>query len=425
MRTVLISLLMIPLTVGCGGDGDDKPAADGGSDEYLDGDGDGVSVPDGDCDDSDATIFPGAEEIWDDGIDQDCDGEDKDSDIERCRDAVPCPDRDIVSNPEQWAEIAMCSSVGGDVTVWTVDEELEELIDGNCLQEIGGELKIKGTAWETLDSFPLLTRVGGDLRIFDNDSLTSAGFKRLETVEGSLQVGGFDFGYAVPNEALTSISFPVLTTVGGDDLQISGNLALTSIHAPLLTTVGGDFSLTNAESLETLSVESLETVAGEFLINSNERLISISAPALTESGAGFRILRNDSLTTVAFPNVETVGLQSVELAGSQILITENPLLQTLEMPSLVHAGEVVIDRNDAIEGVTLNALESTDSLSINFNDRLTSFSLDSLEEIDRISMVDNPSLCQSLVDEFFESLLASGWSGTSDDYSFYNNDDSC
>ncbi|MEE2751654.1 MAG: putative metal-binding motif-containing protein [Myxococcota bacterium] len=43
---------------------------------YVDEDGDGVSEMDGDCDDGDASIHPGAEETPDDGIDSNCDGED-------------------------------------------------------------------------------------------------------------------------------------------------------------------------------------------------------------------------------------------------------------------------------------------------------------------------------------------------------------
>lgn len=39
-------------------------------------DGDGFSVEDGDCDDTDGTIYPGAPETPNDGIDQDCDGAD-------------------------------------------------------------------------------------------------------------------------------------------------------------------------------------------------------------------------------------------------------------------------------------------------------------------------------------------------------------
>jgi hypothetical protein len=42
----------------------------------VDNDGDGFTVAQGDCNDNNATIYPGAEEICDDGIDQDCDGSD-------------------------------------------------------------------------------------------------------------------------------------------------------------------------------------------------------------------------------------------------------------------------------------------------------------------------------------------------------------
>ncbi|MBS3759382.1 MAG: fibronectin type III domain-containing protein [Desulfobacterales bacterium] len=44
--------------------------------EDIDDDGDGYTENEGDCDDTDASIYPGAEEICGDGIDQDCDGSD-------------------------------------------------------------------------------------------------------------------------------------------------------------------------------------------------------------------------------------------------------------------------------------------------------------------------------------------------------------
>ncbi len=71
----------------------------------FDHDGDGYTIDDGDCDDVDATIFPGAEDIWYDGVDQDCDGwSDYDQDLDGfdydIYGGTDCNDADAEINPD-------------------------------------------------------------------------------------------------------------------------------------------------------------------------------------------------------------------------------------------------------------------------------------------------------------------------------------
>lgn len=95
--------------------------------ECVDLDEDGVTNCDGDCDDSDETIFPGANEIEDDDIDQDCDGfdaiseesgdtgEPADTDDPIDTDEPTDPDDDLDTSPhaEDEGEATGCSHLGG------------------------------------------------------------------------------------------------------------------------------------------------------------------------------------------------------------------------------------------------------------------------------------------------------------------------
>ena len=92
----------------CEQDGDGYTPMDGDCDDSdatlnpSDTDGDGISSCDGDCDDLDNSVYPGATEIADDGIDQDCNGNDlmsPDNDRDGYPSTIDCNDNDASIYP--------------------------------------------------------------------------------------------------------------------------------------------------------------------------------------------------------------------------------------------------------------------------------------------------------------------------------------
>ena len=94
----LISDAEIAGKVGAGGEDGSANDTNG---EGRDADGDGITLEQGDCDDNDAAAFPGATEIWYDGLDQDCSGgSDFDQDGDGYDREAECDDTDAAIYPD-------------------------------------------------------------------------------------------------------------------------------------------------------------------------------------------------------------------------------------------------------------------------------------------------------------------------------------
>ena len=90
MRLVVLTTLLLTLSL---------QSACGGAKTGDDADADGYAA-EVDCDDGDAATHPGATEVWYDGADQDCDGNDDDQDVDGYAQAVDCDDTDATIHPD-------------------------------------------------------------------------------------------------------------------------------------------------------------------------------------------------------------------------------------------------------------------------------------------------------------------------------------
>ena len=108
------------------------------TDMRVDDDQDGVTLGQGDCDDSDPSIYPGAPEVLCDGLDDDCDGVDSlgpDTDSDGSPDCFDCDDSNQAVHPE-----------AGDVCDLIPDNDCDGVTDpresdddGDGVSECGGD----------------------------------------------------------------------------------------------------------------------------------------------------------------------------------------------------------------------------------------------------------------------------------------------
>jgi predicted outer membrane repeat protein len=108
---------------------------------YSDYDGDGYTVDEGDCDDTDATKNPGALEICSDGIDQDCNGYDiacnptiyVPSEYDTIQEAINSAQGGGVILVDNGTYYENINFLGKDITLRSEDGALNTTIDGNAI----------------------------------------------------------------------------------------------------------------------------------------------------------------------------------------------------------------------------------------------------------------------------------------------------
>ncbi len=237
--------------------------------------------------------------------------------------------------------------------------------------EIEGYVLIMGDDITNLLELSVLTSIGGELWISENDKLASLmGLENLTSIGGSLTIGKIGFA-----------GNPYLTTLAG----------LNN-----LTSVGSYVKINNNPALISLTgLENLASVGGDMQISDNPSLTNLmgigNLPAI---GGSFRVSNN-----LVLPNM--IGLNSLTSIEGGIIIEDNPSMTTLSgLDNLVSVeGTVRIDDNVGL--VSLTGLESLtiigDALSISNNEALTSFiGLDNLTSLGTYININNNNALTSL-----------------------------
>lgn len=174
-----------------------------------------------------------------------------------------------------------CSSVTGDITVYSPMSQLMGLENFKNLNSISGNLDINGEKILDLKGLENLKEIGGNLILSEVTNISSVDLSSLEKIGGDIILSG------VTN--LESIDLGKLERIEGDFI-IDGSTKLSSMNLKNLKSIGGKFGYQNNSSeLVFNSLNSLESVNEiSFLDNSG-----------LESIGGFEILKKLNLLNIS------------------------------------------------------------------------------------------------------------------------------
>ncbi|HHO53403.1 MAG TPA: hypothetical protein ENK18_21665 [Deltaproteobacteria bacterium] len=316
-------------------------------------------------------------------------------------------------------DLSRLESVGGRLELSDIPNFRTLLGEGYALREIGGDLLLSNLdAWFGFYGFANLERIGGVLRIVDNDRISNlSGFTLLQQARGielsgngNLQIlDGFDTLPVLAGDLriesnpslIREESFAALRDVVGT-VSVRDNLSLSSLEGLEGLTSVGALQLSGNTALGTIEGWALAEVDGELVIDGNTALTSVWAfPELTRVGGTLKITGSDQLSTL-------MGLDVLGVVGGDLVLDDLASLSDLPpIPALS-----VIGGSVRIVGSGLSGLDGLASLSVIGGLQLSAntalVELDALHGLSHVQgdlqIVDNVALDPVEVQELIDAI---------------------
>ena len=227
-----------------------------------------------------------------------------------------------------------------------------------------------------LDSLYFLTEIRGNWMIQNNSNLDSiVGFDSLTKVGNNLEIK--------ENSSLTHISLPALDTVGGN-FHIQDNKRLDTLgDYRSLRHIGGYFkifSFNNSRLVDLGNFSMLENIGGYFELSQNENLANGgNFPMLDRIGGYFSVNDNKILRSLYdFPALTSIGVGNDVYIPSlderrdsvSIVVDSNPLLEYCCVLTKIREGGLTIS-DDVFISNNFEGCNSTEMSSCNLSVRLS------------------------------------------------------
>lgn len=230
------------------------------------------------------------------------------------------------------------------------------------LTALAQNLTVTANTVLTTCKVPLLASIAASktLSVNNSSALATVDFGSLTTLDGGM--------YLTNSPALQAAAFPALQTIGAAGvLYLSGltNAALTSLSFPLLTS-GGTLSAQLLHKVTSISLPRLAT-AKTLSLGSNAALTSVNLPSLTAVTGNLESINNTAMATFSAPELTSVE-GNLQLEGCSALTS-------VSCPKLVTAPYVSIGWNPSLTALSLPKLNPINHLNLSGCTQLTSLSL--------------------------------------------------